>query len=194
VTPATLVPRPETELLVEQAIGMVSRREPMKVLDLGTGSGAIALAIARERPFAEVVATDISEDALAVAIQNARQLDVANVEFRAGDWTAPVADMTFDVIVSNPPYVADDDPALDSLAFEPRSALAAGADGLDDIRRLAVEARDVIVSDGVLLIEHGAGQAEDVAGILEQAGWQDVRNLRDLAGLPRVTLGRAPRD
>ncbi len=192
VTPATLVPRPETEHLVEQAIGQVPRKRACRVLDLGTGSGAVALAIAKERPLADIVATDASETALAIARENGRQLELPNVEFRLGDWCQPVAAETFDIIASNPPYVADADPALDSLAYEPRSALAAGPDGLDAIRRLVDECRTVVADEGVLLIEHGADQADAVAQLFTDGGWRDVRGIRDLAGHPRVTCGRAP--
>ncbi len=192
VTPATLVPRPETELLVEHAIGYVSRREPMQVLDLGTGSGAIAIAIAKERPLSDVLATDISDEALLVAEHNARAHDVANISFASGSWLDAVGDEKFDVIVSNPPYVRSDDPALETLAFEPQSALAAGADGLDAIRKLVVEARHAANPGAMLLIEHGADQGETVAELFSSAGWQDVRGISDLAGLPRVTVGRAP--
>ncbi|MDX1481626.1 MAG: peptide chain release factor N(5)-glutamine methyltransferase [Woeseiaceae bacterium] len=192
VTPATLVPRPETELLVEQVIGYVPRRGEADVLDLGTGSGAVAIAVAKERPCCRVVATDVSEEAVAVARENARQHDVANVTFVAGDWTEPVRDQRFDVVASNPPYVRDDDPALESLAFEPRTALAGGEDGLRDIRRIAAEAPDVTKPDGVLLIEHGADQSEAVQRILREAGWTEVRDIRDLSGHPRVAFGRKP--
>ena len=187
VSDATLVPRPETETVVEQALGLIPRRAELAVLDLGTGSGAIALAIARERPLCRVVATDRSEAALAVARQNARQLDIDNVTFLAGDWTAPVAGRTFDLVVSNPPYVRADDPALANLRHEPESALVAGNDGLDAIRRIARQARDVLVEDGGLIVEHGADQETAVAEILRAHGWTDVRCFRDLAGLPRVT-------
>ena len=192
VSPATLVPRPDTELLVEQALGFVSRRGVSRVLDLGTGSGAVALAIAKDRPLADVTATDLSADALAIARENARQFDIGNVTFEQGDWLEPVRDREFDVIVSNPPYVRADDPALEALSFEPRDALVAGADGLDAIRRIAVDAVDVIVEGGWLLVEHGADQGAAVAEIFRDAGWQDVRTVQDLAGLDRVTLGRAP--
>ncbi len=190
VSPATLVPRPDTEILVEQAIARVSRRAAMSVLDLGTGSGAIALAIARERPLSFVTATDISADALAIAVQNARQLDIANIEFVQGTWLEPVAGRRFDLIVSNPPYIAEDDPALAALTCEPRSALVSGPDGLDDIRLIATAALEVIAEDGVLLLEHGFEQAEAVAKILQLAGWSDVHCVKDFSGLPRVSSAR----
>lgn len=192
VTPATLVPRPETELLVEHAIGRVSRRSACSVLDLGTGSGAIALAVAKERPLADVVATDISDEALAVARENARQHDLANVSFLAGDWTDPVGDRRFDVVVSNPPYVREGDPALADLGHEPRQALVSGEDGLDAVRRIAAEARSITKAGGSLLIEHGAAQADAVAAILDAEGWLDLQSIRDLAGLPRLCAARAP--
>ncbi len=192
VTPATLVPRPDTEILVEQALGQIPRRAEYRILDLGTGSGAIALAIARERPLCAVTATDISSDALAVAALNARQLDVANIEFAEGRWTNPVQGRLFDVIVSNPPYIADDDSALLQLAHEPRSALAAGADGLDDIRAIAGAAIQIAAERASLLLEHGSTQADAVAAILQDHGWTAVRNVKDLAGLPRVTIATRP--
>ena len=128
VTPATLVPRPETELLVDLALREIPCRADWHVLDLGTGSGAIALALARERPLCRITATDISADALAVAQQNARQLELPDIEFLEGDWTVPVRDRSFRVIVSNPPYVREDDDALAALSAEPTAALVAGSD------------------------------------------------------------------
>ena len=139
VSPATLVPRPETELLVDYALREIPRNADWPILDLGTGSGAIALAIARERPGCFVTAVDASADALAVAKNNAQALGLANVLCIEGDWTAPVADQKFRVIVSNPPYVAEGDAALEALAAEPDVALTSGADGLDAIRQLAHE-------------------------------------------------------
>ena len=192
VTPATLVPRPETELLVDRALGHIPRRAEYRVLDLGTGSGAIALAIARERPLCHVVAVDVSADALAVAEQNAHHLDLANIEFRRGNWVSPVRNETFDLIVSNPPYVADEDPALDALRHEPAGALAAGADGLDAIRTLADRCRDVISPGAPLLIEHGAEQETEVRGVLAAHDWVEIECHKDYAGLPRVTAARSP--
>ena len=190
VTPATLVPRPETEILVDIALREIPRRAEWRVLDLGTGSGAIALAIASERALCTVTATDISAEALAVASQNAHQLGLPNVDFVCGDWTEAVAGRAFEVIVSNPPYVESGDAALDALRHEPRSALLAGSDGLDAIRRLAADCRTLLADGGVLLIEHGAGQQDAVAGLLQQYGWTDIRCHADYAGLPRVTIAR----
>jgi release factor glutamine methyltransferase len=190
VTPATLVPRPETELLVDLALREIPRRAEWEVLDLGTGSGAIAIAIAKERPMARVTATDVSTAALDVAKQNARQLEIPNVEFLAGDWTAPVSGQRFHIIVSNPPYVRANDEALDALRREPHSALAAGDDGLDAIRILARDCGALLEPGGVLLIEHGAEQRDSIAAVLREHGWGDVACHTDYAGLPRVTEAR----
>jgi release factor glutamine methyltransferase len=190
VSPDTLVPRPETELLVERALMLVGRRAPMRVVDLGTGSGAIALALARERPLCEVVATDLSEAALAIAQQNARQLELGNITFEHGNWIKPVAGRQFDLVVSNPPYVRADDPALRALRHEPVSALASGADGLDDLREIAKSAGAILVEGGHLLLEHGSDQQDEVARLLEKHGWTDIECLHDLGGRPRVTIAR----
>lgn len=192
VTPATLVPRPETEILVERALMSIPRRAAGRVLDLGTGSGAVALAIARERPLAEVVAVDISPDAVAVAELNARELKLANVTVIEGDWIAPVSAERFDVVVSNPPYVCDDDPALDKLAFEPRDALAAGADGLASLRILARDCARVLKPGGLLALEHGADQQAAVDALLRRHGWVELDCQSDYAGQPRVSSARRP--
>ncbi len=190
VSPATLVPRPETELLVELALREIPRKAEWQILDLGTGSGAIAISIAAERLLCTVTATDLSPDALAIAAENVRHSDLANVDCILGSWTAPVADQQFNIIVSNPPYVRDDDQALQNLRHEPLSALASGADGLDDIRILATDCAAILAADGWLMMEHGADQQADVDGILEAAGWVDITCHNDLAGKPRVTAAR----
>jgi release factor glutamine methyltransferase len=190
VSPATLVPRPETELLVDLALREIPREAEWEILDLGTGSGAIAIAIAGERSMCQVTAVDVSEDALAVARENVRALSYGNVALVHGNWTAPVQDQTFNIIVSNPPYVRSDDEALLKLQHEPQSALAAGEDGLDAIRVLAADCSAILVDDGVLIIEHGADQASEVAALLESSGWADICCHNDLAGLPRVTVAR----
>jgi len=192
VSPATLVPRPETEILVERALREIPRRAEFDVLDLGTGSGAIAVAIARERRSSRVTATDISADALRIAGQNARSHDLDNVTCLHGDWTSPVEGRQFDVVVSNPPYVAAGDPALEALRAEPESALVAGADGLDAIRRLARDCISIVRPGGWLVLEHGADQAAAVAGLLAENGWEAIDCRRDYAGLPRVTAARRP--
>lgn len=187
VGPETLVPRPETELLVELALRELSRYSGKRVLDLGTGSGAIALAIASERPLCSVTATDLSDPALAIAQQNARQLELANVTFALGNWAEAVAGRRFDLVVSNPPYVREGDPAMEALRHEPKMALVAGSEGLDAIRVLARDCRGLLDRDGVLLLEHGADQQAAVAQLLHENGWTDVECFPDAAGRPRAT-------
>ncbi len=192
VTSDTLIPRPETELLVEQALVRLPAAAVARVADLGTGSGAIALAIASERPCARVVATDRSAAALAVAAANARALGIGNVEFREGDWFVPLAGACFDLIASNPPYIAESDPHLErgDLRHEPAAALASGHDGLDAIRAIAAAAPRHLAAGGWLLFEHGWDQGAAVAALLAAAGFADVATVIDLEGRDRVTLGR----
>lgn len=194
VTPAVLIPRPETELLVEQVLAAFPADAPVRLVDLGTGSGAIALAVAAERPCWEILATDAAADALAVARRNAARLGLAAVAFRLGDWTqACRRGERFSVIVSNPPYVAEGDPHLaeGDLPWEPRAALVAGPDGLDAIRRLVATAPAHLAPGGWLLLEHGADQGAAVRAILAGAGLDAVHTVRDLAGLERVSGGRS---
>lgn len=190
VSPATLVPRPETELLVDLALQEIPRKAAWKILDLGTGSGAIAIAIAGERLLCEVTAVDVNEAALAIAVENTRQLSLSNVTFAHGSWAEPVRGRLFDVIVSNPPYVRAGDTALTDLQFEPIDALVAGADGLDAIRAIATDCRQNLQDGGLLLIEHGSDQRDDVASILADNDWVDIANHTDFSGLPRVTAAR----
>ena len=192
VTPATLIPRPDTESLVEQALQRLPSGNGVRVLDLGTGAGAVALAIAYGRPQAEVVAVDASAAALAVAQENAQRLALANVRCLLSDWFAGVPDTAFDLIVSNPPYIPDADPHLTQgdLRFEPRSALASGADGLADIRRIVAQAGAYLKPGGWLLLEHGYDQALAVRGLLQAAGFAEVFSARDLGGIERVSGGR----
>lgn len=192
VSPATLVPRPETEILVDHALRAIPRTAAWRILDLGTGSGAIALAIARERPLSDVAAIDCSAAALQVAQLNARQLAVPNVTFIEGDWTRAVKDDVFDLIVSNPPYVRDDDAALSQLKSEPLMALAAGSDGLDAIRILARDCGAILKPGGLLALEHGAEQSASVAELLATHAWLNIACHKDYAGLPRVTTARRP--
>ena len=188
VSPAVLIPRPETELLVELALARLPQAAA-RVADLGTGSGAIALALARERPGWQLLAVDYSAAALAVAEANRRALGVPNATALRSDWCAALADAAFDAIVSNPPYIEADDPHLAALAHEPLSALASGADGLADIRRIAAEAPRCLVPGGWLLLEHGWEQGAAVRAILEAAGFARVQTHRDLEQRDRVTLG-----
>ncbi len=190
VSPATLVPRPETELLVELALREIPRDAAWQILDLGTGSGAIAIAIASERPGCDVTAVEASADALTIAQQNVRQLDLPNVHCLLGDWTAPVADRSFNVIVSNPPYVAAGDAALAALTAEPDMALVSGDDGLDAIRRLSRDCQSILSHDGLLILEHGNEQRAPVAAILASDGWRDIACVDDYAGKPRMTSAR----
>ncbi|OZB58357.1 MAG: protein-(glutamine-N5) methyltransferase, release factor-specific [Lysobacterales bacterium 14-68-21] len=194
VTPATLIPRPETELLVELALARLPEDRAASVADLGTGSGAIALAIGTERPQARIFAVDASADALEVARRNARRLCIPNVGFVEGDWLAPLAGLRFDLIVSNPPYIEAGDPHLaqGDLRFEPTGALASGADGLEDIRRIVVDAHDALVPGGWLLFEHGWNQGEACRALLEAAGYREVFTAQDLEQRDRVSGGRRP--
>jgi release factor glutamine methyltransferase len=185
VNPAVLIPRPETELLVELAL----QRKPSSVLDLGTGSGAIALAVKKHLPRTRVVAVEASAAALAVAQRNSVRLGL-DVEFRHGQWLRAV-DERFDVIVSNPPYVAEGDPHLADLGFEPRSALVSGADGLDAIREICRDAPARLNAGGWLLVEHGMGQDAAVRELMARAGLESVTSWPDLAGIPRVSGGKA---
>jgi release factor glutamine methyltransferase len=189
VTPAVLVPRPETELLVERALALV--QAAAHIADLGTGSGAIALALAAERPGWRVTATDASTEALAVARANALRLGLT-VEFLHGAWFEPLAARRFEAILSNPPYVAADDPALVTLAAEPYRALTPGADALADLRHLIRGAPTHLEAGGWLALEHGADQAAAVRNELVARGFRHVRSHRDLGGHERVTEGQWP--
>jgi release factor glutamine methyltransferase len=192
VTRATLVPRPETELLVERALAHIPAGAAQRVADLGTGTGAVALAIARERPACRVTATDLSKPALAVARRNARQLGITNVTFHQGDWFRALPKGRFHVLVSNPPYIAagewpDTDP---ELGFEPRLALAAGRDGLDALRVIAGGAGRRLEAGGWLLVEHGMHQDTSVRRLLKAGGFRGIATTPDLSGRPRVTEGQ----
>ncbi len=193
VTSATLIPRPDTELLVELALQQISQRGLCRVLDMGTGSGAIALSIAHVRPNADVVAVDASKAALLVASENILRLNLSNVRLLQSDWFAALAGEHFDLIVSNPPYIEMDDVhlKLGDVRFEPLSALASGADGLDDIRRILRDAKNHLKAGGWLMFEHGYDQALRVRQLMQQAGFTNVTSARDLSGIERVTRGHA---
>jgi release factor glutamine methyltransferase len=194
VTPATLIPRPETELLVELALERLPRDSACAVADLGTGSGAVALALASELPLCRVTATDASAAALEVARRNAARLGIDNVTFVQGDWMAPLGDARFELIVSNPPYIELDDAHLarGDLRFEPATALASGRDGLDDIRRIVASAREHLAPGGWLLFEHGWNQGDAARALLHQAGYDDVFTAQDLEQRDRVSGARNP--
>ncbi|MBK1691221.1 peptide chain release factor N(5)-glutamine methyltransferase [Ectothiorhodospira mobilis] len=193
VGPGVLVPRPDTETLVEAALECIPEGEVRSVADLGTGSGAIALALARERPRATITATDRSPRALERARDNARRLGLAQrIRFLQGDWFGALGKTRFHVLVSNPPYVARGDPHLAALRHEPAEALIAGEDGLTDLRILAAGAPAHLLPGGWLLVEHGADQGAAVRALLEGAGFTAVSSLRDLGGRERVCRGRLP--
>lgn len=191
VTPATLIPRPDTELLVELALQHLRKDQPNYILDLGTGSGAIALAVAYSAPGAKVTACDFSPAALVVATENAATLKIPNVEFIESHWYDNFAGRKFSMIVSNPPYINADDPhlALGDVRFEPATALVAGKDGLDDIRLIITGAQSHLLPGGWLMLEHGYDQAGRVRELLQQAGFNEIFSASDLAGIERVSGG-----
>jgi release factor glutamine methyltransferase len=193
VSPDVLIPRPDTELLVELALARIPPDQAVEVLDLGTGSGCIAITLALERPHAQVTAVDRSAAALAIAHRNAGILG-ARVDFLSSDWFNALSGRRFDLIVGNPPYIAAADPHLANgdVRFEPLTALASGVDGLDDLRSLSAAARAHLKPGGVLLLEHGYDQAEAVQSLLRQRGFRNVRSWADLAGILRVSGGEWP--
>jgi release factor glutamine methyltransferase len=213
ITPDTLIPRPDTETLVEAALEKTDellitknsganhppaidsdfhQNNVLKVLDLGTGSGAIALAIAKHRPHTKVIACDASKAALNIAEENAQNLNISNVQFILSNWFSALLNQRFHVIVSNPPYIENQDPHLSQgdLRFEPLSALASGKDGLDDIRQIIQTAPAHLMHHGWLMLEHGYNQATQVANLLKQAEFINIEHVLDLGGIQRVTLGQ----
>lgn len=191
VAPHTLIPRPDTELLVESALALLPAT-PLAALDLGTGTGAIALALASERPGWQVTGVDRVEDAVALAERNRQRLQLDNVRFLHSHWFSALARQRFGLILSNPPYIRADDRHLDQgdVRFEPSSALVAGADGLDDIRAIIQAAPQYLLAGGWLLLEHGFDQAEAVRELLATAGFSEAHSRRDLGGHERISLGR----
>ena len=192
VTPDTLIPRADTELLVETALTLKNVEKPCDVIDLGTGTGAIALSLANECPSWRITATDINPKTLAVAKENATTLELA-VRFKESAWFDAINDR-YDLVISNPPYIELDDPHLQQgdLRFEPADALASGKDGLDDIRRLVQQALKHLKKDGYLLLEHGYQQAEAVRSLMAKAGYIDIETHQDIEDRDRVTLGKIP--
>ena len=191
VSAATLIPRPDTECLVEQALARLPA-SPARILDLGTGTGAIALALASERPDCQVTAVDVMPDAVALAQRNVDRLALPNVTVVHSSWFSALADRQFETIVSNPPYIDEADPHLGEgdVRFEPRSALVAAGQGLADLSQIITAARQHLVSDGWLLLEHGWTQGEAVRALFLQAGYQQVETCRDYGGNERLTLGK----
>ena len=189
VTPDTLIPRPDTETLIEEALAILKDKPTSRVLDLGTGSGCIAVTLALEYPAARVCACDVSPAALAVAQDNAAHLGAA-VDFVESNWFSAFAGRTFDLIVSNPPYIEEGDAHLAALAHEPISALTSGADGLNDIRILDRDAGIHLAPGGFILVEHGYNQGESAANIFRSAGFSEVHTVHDLGGNPRVCAAR----
>ncbi len=191
VSPATLIPRSETELLVEQALILIAENNNASILDLGTGSGAIALAIATERPICKVTASDYSTTVLDIAKSNAKKHHIANVRFIQSNWFSELAGNFFDIIVANPPYIAQNDAHLQQgdLPYEPYSALASQDNGLADIKIIIREARRHLKPGGWLLLEHGYNQAKEVCALLEKQDFQSIHTESDYGGQPRVTIG-----
>jgi release factor glutamine methyltransferase len=205
VTPDTLIPRPDTETLVEVALAKIPPNETtqnlsflpnaeLAILDLGTGTGAIALAIAKNRPQTSVKAVEASYSALEVAKKNAQNLSINNIEFVLSNWFESLANQRFDVIVSNPPYIEEQDVHLTQgdLRFEPTSALASGADGLDDIRQIINDCLIYLNPQGWLMLEHGYNQAEQVSDLMADAGLINIETIKDLGNNDRVTIGKNP--
>lgn len=192
VSPAVLIPRPETELLVETVLTLLPQNSQCQLADLGTGSGAIALALASERPSWNITASDISAAAIGIARQNASQLAFDNVIFKQGDWCSALEGLSFDLIVSNPPYIdaADTDLEAAVLEFEPTQALIASENGLAAIRKITQQAACYLVDEGYLCFEHGHQQADAVAEILRDSGFKSVVSLNDINGLARVSYAR----
>lgn len=196
VTPATLIPRPETELLVETALEKFDKTK-LRVADLGTGSGAIAISLATERPGWQIIAVEHSADALAVAAWNLAAVDelaggskLHNIQLIRGNWCECLEPCSLDLIVSNPPYIKADDPHFPALAFEPRQALVAGTTGLEAIRQIIPNALPCLVPGGMLMIEHGSDQADAVQALFAEWGYADIGTVVDLNGHPRITQGR----
>jgi release factor glutamine methyltransferase len=191
VTAATLIPRPDTEILVEFVLNQFSDRKKLNLVDLGTGSGAIAIAIASEKPGWEITATDISDEALAVARENARTHQITNIKFVESNWFKQLSGQLFDLIISNPPYIAAQDEHLSQgdVRFEPASALISGETGMDDIQHITSQSIEYLNPGGWLAFEHGYNQKQQVSDCLNHHHFQNITPLKDLSGKPRVTAG-----
>jgi release factor glutamine methyltransferase len=192
VSPDVLIPRPDTELLIELSLPLIPKDKSCKLIDLGTGSGAIAVTLAAERPYTQIVATDINEAALKIAKQNADHYHCRNIRFVQSAWFSEIAETAFDLVISNPPYIAADDPHLQrgDLRFEPQSALVSDDNGLKDISLIAESACKHLKEGGHLLIEHGYNQQAQVQAIFESFDYANIQSHIDLGGNPRVTVGQ----
>ena len=192
VSPATLIPRADTEILVEQTLGKLKNKKNAKILELGTGSGAIAIAIAKMRPDVTITACDICEEALAIARNNAKLLAVDNINFILSDWFTNISTNGFDAIISNPPYIAADDPHLSQgdIKFEPSRALVSGNDGLESLKHIISYSKKFLATDGFIILEHGYDQRNDVEKLLKLHGFQNIICFKDLGGNDRVSYGR----
>jgi release factor glutamine methyltransferase len=192
VTPNTLIPRPDTETLVDTALSLIPKNAPKTILDLGTGTGAIALVIAKHRPLSQLTAVDASYEALKVAQENAQHLTIPNVHFLQSNWFEHLLNQTFDLVISNPPYIEESDPHLNQgdLRFEPLSALASGNDGLNDIRHIISHVKKHLNPHGWVLIEHGYNQSSRVADLMRLAEFNLIQHVNDLAGIERVTMAQ----
>ena len=191
VTPATLIPRPETETLVEFVLDKFSEQKKLKLIDLGTGSGAIAIAIASEKPDWEIIATDISTEALNIAAENARNHQINNIQFIESNWFEQIEKQHFDLVISNPPYIADQDKHLSQgdVRFEPLSALTSGKTGLDDIKHITARSIQYLSENGWLIFEHGYDQKQAVYDRFKQNNFHKIMQLNDLSGQARMTAG-----
>lgn len=192
VSPDVLIPRPDTELLVETALKLFPHDQALQIADLGTGSGAIAIALAHERPHWQITAADKSPAALVIARHNAERHQLANITFIESNWFSTLPAAKFHAIISNPPYIADSDPHLSEgdVRFEPQAALISSQGGLADLAKLITEAKIHLLPGGRLLLEHGYQQAQAVRNSMEQAGYRDIQHGEDLAGINRITYGR----
>jgi release factor glutamine methyltransferase len=190
VTPEVLIPRPETEILVELTLKNFAKKQMIRVADLGLGSGAVAIALAFECPNWEVYGTEISEAALTVALQNAEKFKLKNIHFLQSEWCAALPKDTFDVIVSNPPYISANEDLLRDLKYEPYDALVSGPSGLEALQEIIPQAKEYLITGGLLFVEHGDDQEKQVAELFKQENYSAIKNFKDIAGKPRVTQGQ----
>jgi len=192
VNNSTLIPRPETETLVEYVLEKFGNKKNLKLLDIGTGTGAIAITIATEEPGWEIIASDVSQEALKLARQNSNKHQTNNVHFLHSDWFENIAGHKFDIIISNPPYIANDDPHLQQgdVRFEPKSALTSGQTGMDDIEHICLHAKEYLTEKGCLAVEHGYNQKQQVADCFARNGYIHIEQKQDLSGHIRMTVGK----